>query len=68
MTELRDAIWNLYLAIHCTFDGTPSFKIIENGHGGAYIRQIIVHRLQLPVAEAPPTHPQKSSRKKKKRL
>lgn len=47
--DLRTAVWNLYLAISVTFDGTAAFKVIENGHGAAYIRSIILRSVQVPV-------------------
>ena len=50
--ELRDAVWDLYLAISCTFDSTAAFKIIENSHGDAYIRLIKVQEIKIPLPQS----------------
>ena len=43
--KLQSAIWDLYLTIKWTFDLSTAVKIIENGHGGAYIRQVEVKQI-----------------------
>ncbi len=55
---LNNAIWNLYLAIKCTFDFKPAFKIIENGQNVAYIRMLSVQQIQLPLNMNPQNPPQ----------
>lgn len=46
---LREAVWNLYHAISWTLQDTAAFKIIENGKGTAYIRQLVIQQL-IPQA------------------
>jgi hypothetical protein len=67
--ELQSAIWNLFLSIMLTFDNSAAFKITENGHGRALIRQIIVQQIQIPTQQQPQPKPailpsQKKSRKR----
>lgn len=65
--NLCDAIWNLYLSISLTFNGTNSFKIIENGHGGAFIRNVIFHKVKIPVPAVQQIQPQPISKTKRGR-
>lgn len=65
--DLREAIWNLYLAISCTFDGTGAFKIIENGHGDALIRSIIMQKLPDLIPKQNPISRQTTSKKKRRK-
>jgi len=72
MPELREAIWDLYHAIGLTLDETAAFKIIENGHGRAYIRRVVVREIQVPVMQQPQIRPSQrdkglKSKKKRKR-
>jgi hypothetical protein len=52
--RLRDAVWNLYQAIAWTLQETNAFKIIESCHGTAFIRQVIVQQIAIPMGAAPP--------------
>jgi len=38
--ELQDAMLSVFHAVAHTFTGTPSFKVIENQHGRAFIQQM----------------------------
>lgn len=54
--ELRTAVWNLYQAISWTLQDTGAFKIIEEGRGTAFIRQISVQQIAvpgIPIAPSP---------------
>lgn len=69
--KLRDAIWNLYLAIHWTFQDTAAYKIIENGGGIAFIRQIIIQPISVPLApplpiQQEPQQPTKNPKTRKR--
>ncbi|OGO13585.1 MAG: hypothetical protein A2Y93_17555 [Chloroflexi bacterium RBG_13_68_17] len=59
--QLREAVWALYHAITWTFDRTSAFKLTENGHGGAFIRQVITQTIQLPVGLPIPGQPPSTS-------
>jgi hypothetical protein len=48
--DLQQAVWELYCAIDWTFNDTGAFKIIENGHGDAYIRLVTLQQIPIPVA------------------
>lgn len=63
---LREAIWSLYHSISWTFDRTNAFKITENGHGGAFIRQVLSQAIRLPVGLPTPAQVPKDTPKKKK--
>ena len=69
--ELRDAVWGLYHAISWTFDRTAAFKIVENGHGAAFVRQVVTQTIQLPFGQPVPQQPatprQESAPKKKRK-
>lgn len=73
MPELQDAIWGLYHSITLTLDGTAAFKIIENGHGNAYIRQVVVEQITIPIKRQSKPQPnqvsggQEKQKKKRKR-
>ncbi|MCJ7678115.1 MAG: hypothetical protein MUO35_10390 [Anaerolineales bacterium] len=54
---LRDAIWALYHSISWTFDRTNAFKLAENGHGRALIRQVVTQTIQLPLGLPLPAQP-----------
>lgn len=58
---LQKAVWDLYLAIKITFDDTTAIKIIENCHGGAYIRGVQVQHIQLPTNSPAQSQPQRSN-------
>jgi hypothetical protein len=70
---LRIAVWNLYHAISWTLQETPAFKIIENGQGDAFIRQVFVSQIpippQIPRINPPSKQPTQAqnSRKSRKR-
>jgi len=51
--QLQAAIWELYQAIVWTLDDTNAFKIIENGRGEAFIRQVIIHQISMPAEGKP---------------
>jgi hypothetical protein len=69
---LREAVWSLYHAISWTFDRTAAFKIVENGHGDAFVRQVITQTIQIPFGATLPGFPATPAlppgqRKKRKR-
>jgi hypothetical protein len=45
---LRDAIWGLYLSISWTLQETAAIKIIESCRGTAFIRQLLVQKIEVP--------------------
>lgn len=51
--DLRDAIWKLFHVIMWTFNMSPAFKIIENGQGNAFIRQIMIQEMQIQPQQPP---------------
>lgn len=64
---LQESIWDLFLAIKCTFDVTNAFKIIENGHGKAFIRSVVFQDVQLvPSSPQPVKKPTIDTPKKHK--
>lgn len=64
--DLRNTVWKLFQAIHWTLERTAAFKIIENGHGGAFIRQIQFVHVNLPPGNPVPPPLQRQAHKKKK--
>ena len=65
--NLREAIWNLYQAIAWTLQDTNAFKIIESGHGTAYIRQVIVQEIRLPLGGPPFPQPPPDNKPKRRK-
>jgi len=65
--SLREAIWNLYQAIAWTLQDTNAFKIIESGHGTAYIRQVIVQQIKLPFGGPPLPQPHPDNKPKRRK-
>jgi hypothetical protein len=70
--NFRIAVQKLYHAISWTFEQTAAYKIIENASGDAFIRNVVVKEIQVPMMmpsglQRPAVAPLGNSQKKRRR-
>lgn len=59
--RLREAVWDVHLAITITFDLTGAYKIFENHTGKALVRQIQLIPINPPSTPQAPNSPRRSN-------